>query len=82
MANFLQCGVETFGADRTGGAPVFSSVAFDMVVSNLYVPLLMGQRVCMISESLDLFQIAERLRELAPFAFIKLTPGSWTPSPS
>ncbi|MCX4481724.1 amino acid adenylation domain-containing protein [Streptomyces cellulosae] len=75
VANFLQCGVETFGADRTGGAPVFSSVAFDMVVSNLYVPLLMGQRVCMISESLDLFQIAERLRELAPFAFIKLTPG-------
>lgn len=82
VANFLQCGVEMFGADRRGGAPVFSSVAFDMVVPNLYVPLLMGQRVCMIDDSLDLFQIAERLRELAPFAFIKLTPGNWIPSPS
>ncbi|MFC0107873.1 non-ribosomal peptide synthetase [Kibdelosporangium aridum] len=75
VVNYLGWCAEAYASKGNGGAPVFSSVAFDMVVPNLYTPLIMGQRVCMIEESLDTAGIARRLSELAPFSFIKLTPG-------
>lgn len=75
VVNYLCWCVEAYASKGMGGAPVFSSVAFDMVVPNLYTPLVMGQRVCMLEESLDTAGIAQRLADLAPFSFIKLTPG-------
>ncbi|MFI2790413.1 amino acid adenylation domain-containing protein [Kitasatospora sp. NPDC018614] len=75
LVNYLHWCVEQYIGERTGGGAVFSSVAYDMVVPNLYAPLLAGQRVLMIPEGADLFQITETLAENAPFAFLKLTPG-------
>ncbi|MFJ8785849.1 amino acid adenylation domain-containing protein [Streptomyces sp. NPDC102476] len=75
LVNYLRWCVEQYIGERTGGGAVFSSVAYDMVVPNLYAPLLAGQRVLMIPERADLFQITEVLAENAPFAFLKLTPG-------
>ncbi|MGW1815393.1 amino acid adenylation domain-containing protein [Streptomyces sp. NPDC002125] len=75
LVNYLHWCVEQYIGERTGGGAVFSSVAYDMVVPNLYAPLLAGQRVLMIPERADLFQITEALAENAPFAFLKLTPG-------
>ncbi|MEV7166433.1 amino acid adenylation domain-containing protein [Streptomyces microflavus] len=75
LVNYLHWCVEQYIGERTGGGAVFSSVAYDMVVPNLYAPLLAGQRVLMIPETADLFEITEVLAENAPFAFLKLTPG-------
>ncbi|HEY0638938.1 MAG TPA: amino acid adenylation domain-containing protein [Pseudonocardiaceae bacterium] len=75
LVNYLCWAREGYAARGDGGAPVFSSFAFDMIVPNLYTPLIMGQRVCVLPESLDLTGLARRLAELAPFSFIKLTPG-------
>ncbi|MGW4797944.1 non-ribosomal peptide synthetase, partial [Nonomuraea sp. NPDC004297] len=75
VANYLLHGIEVYARRGHGGAPVFSSVAFDMVVPNLYIPLLMGERVCVLGEDLSLFDVADALARLAPFTFIKLTPG-------
>ncbi|MYT19042.1 amino acid adenylation domain-containing protein [Streptomyces sp. SID7760] len=75
LVNYLHWCVEQYIGEHTGGGAVFSSVAYDMVVPNLYAPLLAGQRVLMIPERADLFQITEALAENAPFAFLKLTPG-------
>ncbi|MCG5219208.1 amino acid adenylation domain-containing protein [Streptosporangium sp. KLBMP 9127] len=75
VANYLQHGIDIYARRGHGGAPVFSSVAFDMVVPNLYIPLLIGERVCILGEDLSLFDIADTLARLAPFTFIKLTPG-------
>jgi amino acid adenylation domain-containing protein len=57
------------------GAPVFSSVAFDLVVPNLWAPLVSGQRVCLLPEATDLADLGARLVQAGPFSFIKLTPG-------
>ncbi|MEV6676357.1 amino acid adenylation domain-containing protein [Streptomyces erythrochromogenes] len=75
LVNYGHWCIEQYIGERTGGGAVFSSVAYDMVVPNLYAPLLAGQRVLMIPETADLFQIADVLAEHAPFAFLKLTPG-------
>jgi acyl-CoA synthetase (AMP-forming)/AMP-acid ligase II len=54
---------------------VFSSFSFDMIVPNLYTPLIMGERVCMLPEELPVHELGSRLERLAPFTFIKMTPG-------
>ncbi|HET9899254.1 MAG TPA: amino acid adenylation domain-containing protein [Streptosporangiaceae bacterium] len=58
-----------------GGAPMFSSPAYDMAVPNLFVPLLSGQRVFLVPGKHGAFETAEMLASNGPFAFIKLTPG-------
>lgn len=75
IVNYLGWCMQSYAARGEGGAALFSSVAFDMVVPNIFTPLLMGQRVCVLDESLDMPAVAERLAALAPFSFLKLTPG-------
>jgi amino acid adenylation domain-containing protein len=75
IVNYLSWCAEAYAARGRGGAAVFSSVAFDMIVPNLYTPLIMGQRVCVIDETVDMRTVAERLMAWAPFSFLKLTPG-------
>ena len=75
LVNFLLWCVRRYIADRTGGAPVFSSIAFDMIVPNLFAPLLAGQTVTVVSETVTPAELGSVLCAAGPFAFIKLTPG-------
>ena len=75
VVNYLGWCVEGYAARGAGGAPVFSSIAFDMIVPNLYTPLVIGERLCMVGDTADSVELADRLVALAPFTFIKLTPG-------
>ncbi|HEX6355313.1 amino acid adenylation domain-containing protein [Actinophytocola sp.] len=59
----------------TGGAPLFSTVASDVVVPVLFGPLLAGQPVHVLPQDMDLSELGARLRAAAPFSFVKLTPG-------
>ncbi|MEU6098997.1 amino acid adenylation domain-containing protein, partial [Streptomyces sp. NPDC047079] len=64
---------ELTGAD--GGAPLFSSVAFDLVVPNLWAPLVAGRPVHTLPQDLDLGDLGAALAAQAPYAFVKLTPA-------
>ncbi|WP_051065436.1 non-ribosomal peptide synthetase [Nocardiopsis potens] len=75
VANYLAWAVSDYVGPRTGGAPLFSSFAFDMIVPNIYAPLLTGQPVHVVPEDTPPEKLAEALMEHAPYAFIKLTPG-------
>ncbi|TDC22343.1 amino acid adenylation domain-containing protein [Streptomyces sp. 8K308] len=75
VANYLGWCEEEYASRGTGGAPLFSSIAFDMVVPNIYTPLIRGERLCVLHDDLDPVDLAERLAEWAPFSFIKMTPG-------
>jgi amino acid adenylation domain-containing protein len=75
LSNFLQWCCDAYASKGEGGAPVFSSFAFDMIVPNLFTPLLLGQAVHMLPDDLDLGDLGRALAERAPFSFIKLTPG-------
>lgn len=75
VANYLDWAVETYTTLGTDGAPLFSSVGFDMVVPNIYAPLWCGQPVRLVPDDQDLpAQISEVLSS-GPYGFIKLTPG-------
>ncbi|MFJ6392217.1 amino acid adenylation domain-containing protein [Streptomyces sp. NPDC091972] len=75
LVNFLMWCVDRYVGDRTGGAPLFSSIAFDMIVPNLFAPLLVGQTVTVVPESVPPSELGEVLSAAGPFAFVKLTPG-------
>ncbi|MFI6639118.1 amino acid adenylation domain-containing protein [Streptomyces sp. NPDC050504] len=75
VANYLGWCEEEYASRGTGGAPLFSSIAFDMVVPNLYTPLVRGERLCVLHDDLDPAALAERLDAWAPYSFIKMTPG-------
>ncbi|WP_316522806.1 non-ribosomal peptide synthetase [Kitasatospora brasiliensis] len=75
LAGHLRWAVDELASKGTGGAAVFSSVAFDLVVPNLWAPLLCGQAVTMLPQRLDLSELGEHLVGAGPFSFLKLTPG-------
>ncbi|HEX8081779.1 MAG TPA: amino acid adenylation domain-containing protein, partial [Jatrophihabitans sp.] len=86
LVNFLHWCVQRYADLGDGGAPLFSSVAFDMVVPNLYTPLLMGQSVHIVGEDVTPDRLGEVLASAAPYSFVKLTPGhlqllSWQLTP-
>ncbi|MFF2133255.1 amino acid adenylation domain-containing protein [Streptomyces olivochromogenes] len=58
-----------------GGAPLFSSISFDLPATNLYVPLITGRPVHLLPAGLDLGTLGAALAAGAPYSFVKLTPG-------
>ncbi|MCO8273919.1 amino acid adenylation domain-containing protein [Actinoplanes sp. TRM 88003] len=75
VANHLRWAADELVAAGPGGSAVFSSVAFDLVVPNVWAPLLVGERVVLLPADLDLSELGARLVEAGPFSFLKLTPG-------
>ncbi|WP_165953671.1 non-ribosomal peptide synthetase [Streptomyces sp. 8K308] len=75
VANYLVWAREEYASRGTGGAAVFSSYAFDMIVPNVYTPLIMGERVVVLPQDTDPTRLGRRLSEYAPFNFLKLTPS-------
>ncbi|HUQ57173.1 non-ribosomal peptide synthetase [Lentzea sp.] len=73
LVNHVWWAVEELASQGTGGAPLFSSIAFDLVVPNLWAPLLAGQAVHMVPQDTDLGALGAALA--GPYSFIKLTPA-------
>ncbi|MFG2513957.1 amino acid adenylation domain-containing protein [Streptomyces sp. NPDC048584] len=75
LVNYIHWCSRHYADLSDGGAPVFSSFGFDMIVPNLYVPLILGHPVHLIPETRDPERLADLLLAQSPFGFVKLTPG-------
>ncbi|MFF1478061.1 amino acid adenylation domain-containing protein [Streptomyces sp. NPDC058301] len=75
LANYLGWTAQAYASAGDGGAPLFSSIAFDLGMPDLFAPLLTGQPVHLIDQDFDISDLGARLLAGAPYAFIKLTPG-------
>lgn len=75
LANHVEWAVRELAGRGSGGAPLFSSIAFDLVVPNLWVPLVVGQTVHLLPHDLDLGELGGYVAEAGPYSFIKLTPA-------
>ncbi|MEU2426290.1 amino acid adenylation domain-containing protein [Streptomyces sp. NPDC007851] len=75
LANHLTWAARELAGHDYGGGALFSSVAFDLVVPNLWAPLATGQRLFLLPQDTDMSELGKRLAEAAPFSFLKLTPG-------
>ncbi|MGW2965276.1 AMP-binding protein, partial [Streptomyces sp. NPDC001220] len=75
LANHVAWAARELASRGTGGAPLFSSVAFDLVVPNLWGPLVTGQRVFTVAQDAAPAELGRALLAGAPYSFVKLTPG-------
>jgi amino acid adenylation domain-containing protein len=75
LQNYLMWTIEGYAGAGTGGTPLFSSTAYDMVVPDLYTALVMGQPVHLLPPDFEATELGRLLVEAGPFTFIKLTPG-------
>ncbi|WP_411084003.1 amino acid adenylation domain-containing protein [Streptomyces sp. cmx-18-6] len=73
LVNHVDWAVRELVGSGSGGAPVFSSVAFDLVVPNVWAPLAAGQRTWLWDG--ELTELGASVAAAGPFSFMKLTPG-------
>ncbi|MEU5905130.1 amino acid adenylation domain-containing protein [Micromonospora sp. NPDC047467] len=80
VTNFLACATETEalgdrgGRPAGGGAPLFSTIAFDLSISNLWGPLVAGQPVALLPQEFDLTQLGALLLAAGPYDRFIMTP--------
>ncbi|QFU90329.1 non-ribosomal peptide synthetase [Amycolatopsis sp. YIM 10] len=75
LANYLDWSIGAYAAHGTGGAPLFTSIAYDLGLPNLYTPLLTGQPVHLFPQDFDLTKLGPALADAGPFSFVKLAPA-------
>jgi len=75
VVNYLRWAMEAYRVGEGTGAPVHSSIGFDLTVTSLFAPLLSGGAVTLVPEDLGILGLAEALRTGGDFSLIKLTPS-------
>ncbi|MCC6554026.1 MAG: amino acid adenylation domain-containing protein [Polyangiaceae bacterium] len=78
LVNYLAWARTAFGMDGPGarGAPVQSSIGFDLTVTSLVLPLVAGKSVLLLPEGNEVEALAQALCETPePFALVKITPA-------
>ncbi len=75
VVQYLSWAIERYGMASGSGAPVHSSVAFDLTVTALFGPLLRGKTVFLLDEQKDVESLGRVLADPGGFSVTKLTPA-------
>jgi amino acid adenylation domain-containing protein len=75
LVNYLSWCLDAYRVADGNGAPVHSSVGFDLTVTSLFAPLLAGRQIVMMPETESVEALAEALRVGNDFSLVKLTPS-------
>lgn len=75
LMNYLSWCQEAYTLDRGIGAPVHSSVSFDLTVTSMYAPLLAGRTVVLAPAELKIENLTNTLQQQKDFSLLKLTPA-------
>src|SRR4030095_9556490 len=75
LTNYLRWATEAYRVEEGDGAPVNSSIGFDLTVTSLYTPLISGRSVKLLSEEEGVEALARDLREERGYSLVKITPA-------
>jgi amino acid adenylation domain-containing protein len=75
LANYLSWCAKAYAVRDGLGAPVHSSISFDLTVTGLLAPLVVGRRVDLLDENLGIEQLSEALRRSRDYSLVKITPA-------
>jgi len=75
LANYLTWAANAYSVSAGTGAPVHSSMAFDLTVTSLFAPLLTGRTVEVLAEGPGVEALAAALRARQGYSLVKLTPA-------
>lgn len=74
LTNYLCWAVEAYRVAEGGGAPVHSSLGFDLTVTSLFLPLLAGRTVTLLPDGQGV-EVLEALRQGGGYSLVKITPA-------
>lgn len=75
LSNYLSWCASAYQTGEGTGALVHSSISFDLTITGLFSPLLMGGRVVFAPEGLGIEQLTQTLKEQEDLSLIKITPA-------
>ncbi|KEO84024.1 non-ribosomal peptide synthetase [Tumebacillus flagellatus] len=74
LMNYLTWAMDAY-AQQGHGAPVHSSLAFDLTVTSTYVPLLTGKRIVLVLDSMGVDALVDAMRTYPGYSLTKITPA-------
>jgi len=75
LANYLTWCLRAYPIAEGQGAPVHSSISFDLTVTGLFAPLLAGRQVQLLTEALGGEALAATLHHETNYSLVKITPA-------
>jgi non-ribosomal peptide synthetase component F len=75
LLNYLLWAIAAYGVQPGDCVPVQSSIAFDLTVTSLYTPLLVGGEVELLPDEAGVDALAEALLRRGARALVKITPA-------
>lgn len=75
VVNYLTWSVEAYGLRAGSGAPVHSTLSFDLTVTSLLAPLVAGRTAILLDEQLGVEALATALRTHTDLSAVKITPS-------
>jgi amino acid adenylation domain-containing protein len=66
---------QTYPVETGDGAPVHSSISFDLTITGLFAPLLVGRAVYLLPNDLGVDALGTALQSGVNFSLVKLTPA-------
>jgi amino acid adenylation domain-containing protein len=75
ITNYVQWAADAYQAANGQGAVVHSPIGFDMTLTGLFPPLIVGTSVELLPEAPGIEQLEQKLREQQGFSVIKITPA-------
>lgn len=75
LANYLVWCVRAYEVAAGNGAPVHSSFSFDLTITGLLAPLLVGRPVQLLSNELEVQALSTALQAGNNYSLVKLTPA-------
>ncbi len=74
LVNYLSWAIREYDVAAGCGAPVHTSIAFDLTITSLFNPLLVGQTVYLLPEERGVDALAHCLANERNFSLVKITP--------
>jgi amino acid adenylation domain-containing protein len=75
LVNYAQWSAREYRMSEGQGSLVHSSIAFDLTVTSLLSPLIVGQKVCLVPEGSGVDALLCCLRRQPDFSLVKITPA-------
>ncbi|MGG6293710.1 amino acid adenylation domain-containing protein [Leptolyngbya sp. AN02str] len=75
VVNYLTWCIQAYAVDQGEGTVVHSSLSFDLTVTSLFSPLLVGRSVELLPASLGIDSLADALNRRTGLSLVKLTPA-------
>jgi amino acid adenylation domain-containing protein len=75
LMNYLNWCVEAYQVEQGDGSLVHSSISFDLTVTGLYAPLMVGRKVELLPEDVGIESLQHAIKKSGNLSLVKITPA-------